>query len=102
MKDENRRFLITLTASSGSRKAFAFRIDSGSWLEKHVFDGICAVDVDRSGDMASRVFVFKATVNDVVSIHAIIEMAVKKITQLFRRSENESPSDETNDGLTVS
>lgn len=86
MKNENSRFLIALTASSGRREAFAFRIDSGSWLEKHVFDGIRAVDVDCSSDMASRVFVLEATVNDVVSIHASIEVPVKKIAQLFRRS----------------
>jgi hypothetical protein len=73
---------FTLAAAARRWKGLPIRIHSDSWLQKHVLDGIRVVDVDRTGNMASGVFVFKATVYDMISTHAVVKVTVKQISQL--------------------
>jgi hypothetical protein len=90
VEHDYRWLAFTLTAAARRWKCLPIRIHSDSWLEKHVLDGICVVDVDRSGNMASGVLVLEATVDDMISAHAVVKVAVKQISQLLEKQESDS------------
>lgn len=85
MEDDHSRLFFALAASARGWKGRPIRIHPGSWLEKHVLDCVSVVDIDGSGNMASGVFVLEATIDDMIPTHAVVKVAVKKISKLFIR-----------------
>lgn len=93
---------LTLAATARRWKGLPIGIHSDSWLQKHVLDGICVVKVDRPGNMTSGVFVLETTVDDVISAHAVVKVAVKQISHLLGKAGISFPPNRANKRLTVS